>query len=214
MTVSKIQRLAPWLTVLVSALALPAQAQNIDAGKSPAQIFSDTCTGCHKSARELRRSSATFLRSHYMTGTQEANAMAGYLAGLPPDARANANQRRTGAAPAQAAPQPAAEPRQLPPRAVPPDQAKGSPSQPASKAGRRQPPPPSPQAAEPHPVTAAAAAVPEERSPEVAAVPVAPAAAPMAMPAAPPPMPAVSAAPVVAPAGAKARLLLLEPFEE
>jgi hypothetical protein len=30
-------------------------AQNIDAGKSPAQIFGDTCAGCHKNARELRR---------------------------------------------------------------------------------------------------------------------------------------------------------------
>jgi len=40
-----------------------ADAQgNIDAGKTPAQIFGDTCSACHRSARDLRRASASFLR--------------------------------------------------------------------------------------------------------------------------------------------------------
>ena len=61
---------------------MPAGAQgNIDAGKTPAQIFSDTCAACHRSARELRRPSASFLRTHYTTGSEEAAAMANYLAG-------------------------------------------------------------------------------------------------------------------------------------
>src|SRR5690348_8731213 len=60
-----------------------ADAQgNIDAGKTPAQIFGDTCAGCHRSARELRRASASFLRSHYTAGSDEASAMANYLAGV------------------------------------------------------------------------------------------------------------------------------------
>src|SRR5258705_12583683 len=60
-----------------------ADAQgNIDAGKTPAQIFGDTCAGCHRSARELRRASASFLRSHYTAGSDEAAAMANYLAGV------------------------------------------------------------------------------------------------------------------------------------
>jgi hypothetical protein len=65
-------------------LQIPAaDAQgNIDAGKTPAQIFGDTCAGCHRSARELRRASASFLRSHYTAGSDEAAAMANYLAGV------------------------------------------------------------------------------------------------------------------------------------
>jgi len=60
-----------------------ADAQgNIDAGKTPAQIFGDTCSACHRSARDLRRASASFLRAHYTIGSDEAAAMASYLAGL------------------------------------------------------------------------------------------------------------------------------------
>jgi hypothetical protein len=69
------------LTVVVAA---PADAQgNLDAGKSPAQIFSSTCASCHRSPRELRRAGAGFLRSHYTTGPDEATLMANYLAGNP-----------------------------------------------------------------------------------------------------------------------------------
>jgi hypothetical protein len=69
---------------LAAALQISAaDAQgNIDAGKTPAQIFGDTCAGCHRSARELRRASASFLRSHYTAGSDEAAAMANYLAGV------------------------------------------------------------------------------------------------------------------------------------
>src|SRR5215470_8567547 len=69
---------------LAAALQISAaDAQgNIDAGKTPAQIFGDTCAGCHRSARELRRASASFLRSHYTIGPDEASAMANYLAGV------------------------------------------------------------------------------------------------------------------------------------
>src|SRR5215467_9226629 len=69
---------------LAAALQISAaDAQgNIDAGKTPAQIFGDTCAGCHRSARELRRASAGFLRSHYTAGSDEAAAMANYLAGV------------------------------------------------------------------------------------------------------------------------------------
>jgi cytochrome c551/c552 len=69
---------------LAAALQITAaNAQgNIDAGKTPAQIFGDTCSACHRSARDLRRASASFLRAHYTTGSDEAAAMANYLAGL------------------------------------------------------------------------------------------------------------------------------------
>jgi hypothetical protein len=75
-----------WTVACLAAafLQIPAaDAQgNIDAGKTPAQIFGDTCAGCHRSARELRRASASFLRSHYTAGSDEAAAMANYLAGV------------------------------------------------------------------------------------------------------------------------------------
>jgi hypothetical protein len=80
--------------VAVAAAATSAQAQsNIDAGKSPAQIFSNTCNACHRSARELKPTSAGFLREHYTTGAQEAGAMAAYLASVGSDPRA-VQQRR------------------------------------------------------------------------------------------------------------------------
>jgi len=82
---STVPRLLSW-TVACLAAALQvtaADAQgNIDAGKTPAQIFGDTCSACHRSARDLRRASASFLRSHYTAGSDEAAAMASYLAGL------------------------------------------------------------------------------------------------------------------------------------
>ncbi len=80
------------LTVVL--LAGPGITQgNIDAGKTPAQIFSDTCAACHKRPQELRRPSASFLRQHYTTGSTEASAMAAYLAAVGSDAKA-AEQRK------------------------------------------------------------------------------------------------------------------------
>jgi hypothetical protein len=78
----------------LSAASASAQAQaNLDAGKSPAQIFSNTCNACHRSAREIKRTSPAFLREHYTTGVQEATAMAAYLASVGSDPRA-VQQRR------------------------------------------------------------------------------------------------------------------------
>jgi hypothetical protein len=76
------------LAAVLASLEAGAQTGNLDAGKSPAQIFSTTCSGCHRNARELRRASASFLRSHYTAGREEASAMASYLSGLPAEPRA------------------------------------------------------------------------------------------------------------------------------
>jgi hypothetical protein len=69
------------LTVLATSPAFPQGS--IDAGKSPAQMFADTCSNCHRRPQELRRASASFLRQHYTPGAQEAAAMANYLAAIP-----------------------------------------------------------------------------------------------------------------------------------
>jgi hypothetical protein len=61
-----------------------AQAQNLEAGKSAGQIFSSSCTACHKSARGLLRtvapgSLAGFLREHYTTSPDMAKMLSAYL---------------------------------------------------------------------------------------------------------------------------------------
>jgi mono/diheme cytochrome c family protein len=76
------------LAVFVAGTANPQG--NIDAGKTPAQMFNDTCSACHKRAQALKRgASASFLRQHYMSGAEQASAMAAYLAGLPGDPKAS-----------------------------------------------------------------------------------------------------------------------------
>src|SRR6478735_9469943 len=74
-------------------------AQNLDAGKTPAQLFSSTCSACHSTPRGLLKSVAAgqlpgFLRQHYTTGSEMAGTLAGYLvqsgAGTKVDAPAKA----------------------------------------------------------------------------------------------------------------------------
>jgi hypothetical protein len=64
--------------------AIPADAQNLEAGKAPSQIFSSTCSLCHKSSRGLLKTVAPgslpgFLRQHYTTSTDMAGAMSAYV---------------------------------------------------------------------------------------------------------------------------------------
>lgn len=65
----------------------PGRAQtNIDQGKSPAEIFSQDCATCHKTARGLAsgRSSATlagFLVEHYTSSRDQAASLAAYVMG-------------------------------------------------------------------------------------------------------------------------------------
>lgn len=116
-------RLGPWIVGLAAVLlASPAAAQgNLDAGKSPAQIFSDTCAGCHRSPGQVRRASASFLRSHYTTGSEEASSMARYLANVPVDRRPPPGQQKKNASPKET-PTEAAAAR----RGEPKEQAKGN----------------------------------------------------------------------------------------
>jgi hypothetical protein len=124
-----VRRSAPWvagvLGILVASSALPQG--NIDAGKSPAQLFADTCSNCHRRPSELKRgASASFLRQHYTPGAQEAAAMAGYLAGIPADPRAGKDKDKAKASPqekekAKTQPQQQAQDR-------PPERPKGQPA--------------------------------------------------------------------------------------
>jgi hypothetical protein len=74
-----------WATVVLSVIvAAPAGAQNLEAGKSPSQIFSGTCALCHKGPRGLLKSVPPgslpgFLRQHYTTSSDMAAAMSAYV---------------------------------------------------------------------------------------------------------------------------------------
>jgi hypothetical protein len=61
-----------------------AAQENLDAGKSPSQLFAGTCNACHKSPRGLLRtvpasSLSSFLRQHYTTSPAMAGVLATYL---------------------------------------------------------------------------------------------------------------------------------------
>src|SRR3979411_3390884 len=75
------------VTLLIGCLAaIPAQAQNLEAGKSPSQIFAGTCNACHKSPRGLLKtvpagSLPGFLRQHYTTSGDMASLLSAFLVG-------------------------------------------------------------------------------------------------------------------------------------
>jgi hypothetical protein len=61
-----------------------AQATNLEAGKSPSQIFAGTCNVCHKSPRGLLKTMSAgalpgFLRQHYTTSPDMAGLLSSYL---------------------------------------------------------------------------------------------------------------------------------------
>ncbi len=61
-----------------------AQATNLEAGKSPSQIFAGTCNACHKSPRGLLKTVSPgslpgFLREHYTTSSDMASLLASFL---------------------------------------------------------------------------------------------------------------------------------------
>jgi len=73
------------VTLLICCFAaIPVQAQNLEAGKSPSQIFAGTCSACHKSPRGLLKtvpagSLPGFLRQHYTTSSDMASLLSAFL---------------------------------------------------------------------------------------------------------------------------------------
>jgi hypothetical protein len=67
-------------------LGVPLRAQeNLDSGKSPAQLFASDCVVCHKSPQGLAAKGGgmlgleSFLRQHYTASRESAAAIAKYL---------------------------------------------------------------------------------------------------------------------------------------
>src|SRR5882757_1016941 len=75
------------VTLLIGCFAAGsahAQATNLEAGKTPSQIFAGTCNACHKSPRGLLKnvpasSLQGFLRQHYTTSSDMASVLASFL---------------------------------------------------------------------------------------------------------------------------------------
>jgi hypothetical protein len=73
------------VTLLIGCFAaIPVRAQNLEAGKSPSQIFAGTCNACHKSPRGLLKtvqpgSLPGFLRQHYTTSSEMASLLSAFL---------------------------------------------------------------------------------------------------------------------------------------
>jgi hypothetical protein len=96
--------------------AAPVRAQNLEAGKSPSQIFGGTCAACHKSPRGLLKTVAPgslpgFLRQHYTTSSEMASVLSAYLV-----SSGAADTRYIGSQPKQAKDakqEPAGQPTQL-----------------------------------------------------------------------------------------------------
>jgi hypothetical protein len=123
-----------------AAASAAGNAQNLDAGKTPAQMFADTCVVCHRSARTLGRVTAAFLRQHYMTGYEEASAMANYLTGVPGADARNAQPKRPPANVGTVAVEPARQqPKEQPKQQAAVEQSKAGQSGQAQARGRRPP---------------------------------------------------------------------------
>jgi hypothetical protein len=126
------------VTLLAGCLAAGsahAQATNLEAGKSPSQIFAGTCTICHKSPRGLLKtvpasSLPGFLRQHYTTSSDMASVLSSYLVSNgATDMRYQAKQAKDGKQDAK----PEAKPAAAQPDAAPDHM---------DRFGRRQPRPP------------------------------------------------------------------------
>src|SRR5947209_1731858 len=111
---SRALSLATVMLLIGGFAAAPVRAQNLEAGKSPSQIFAGTCTACHKGARGLLKTVAPgslpgFLRQHYTTSSQMASVLSSYLVsngaadtryvGQPKQGRDGQPEARPGAAP-------------------------------------------------------------------------------------------------------------------
>ena len=81
---SRALSLATVILLIGGFAAAPVRAQNLEAGKSPSQIYSGTCAACHKSPRGLLKtvgqgSLPGFLRQHYTTSSEMASVLSAYL---------------------------------------------------------------------------------------------------------------------------------------
>jgi hypothetical protein len=174
---SRALSLATVMLLIGGFAAAPVRAQNLEAGKSPSQIFGGTCAACHKSPRGLLKTVAPgslpgFLRQHYTTSSEMASVLSAYLV-----SSGAADTRYIGSQPKQAkdaTQEPAGQPTQLdrygrPIRRAPTQEAArpdadGRVTEPGGRAGRNRLA--NPEAAKPAGEGQTPAAAAEERGPD------------------------------------------------
>jgi hypothetical protein len=174
---SRALSLATVMLLIGGFAAAPVRAQNLEAGKSPSQIFGGTCAACHKSPRGLLKTVAPgslpgFLRQHYTTSSEMASVLSAYLV-----SNGAADTRYTGSPPKQAkdaTQEPSGQPTQLdrygrPIRRAPTQEAArpdadGRVTEPGGRQGRNRPA--NPEAAKPAGEGQTPAAAAEERGPD------------------------------------------------
>src|SRR5580765_5136860 len=81
---SRALSLATVMLLIGGFAAAPVRAENLEAGKSPSQIFAGTCAACHKGMRGLLKTVAPgslpgFLRQHYTTSSEMAGMLSAYV---------------------------------------------------------------------------------------------------------------------------------------
>lgn len=138
------------VTILIGCLmaGVVGAQENLDAGKSPSQIFSSTCSACHKSPRGLLRNTSAsslpgFLRQHYTTGSEMARVLSGYLiSNGAADPRYQAKEQPRQRDPGRR--QPAAAAPQDPSEAAPPQRPSGRQGRDSRRYARPQTPEASP----------------------------------------------------------------------
>jgi hypothetical protein len=182
------------LGALVVLASGAAQAENLDAGKSPSALFASSCAACHSSPRGLAKGRGnsglvSFLQEHYTSGPQTAAALAAYLVanpGSPPRGKQEPAGRAAATPPEGAAKQahppptttmrPDAMVEPVDPRRSGQDATKGKGKRqqtkqeaPAPAASASEPPPAAPAAPAPPPAAPVAAAPPPPDQPAFSA---------------------------------------------
>ena len=84
---------------VAALLGSAARAENLDAGKSGARLFADSCATCHRSAKGLtkgrfRLTLYFFLQQHYASNSSSAWELSSYLESI--DAGAKPKSRGAG----------------------------------------------------------------------------------------------------------------------
>ena len=91
----------PLLATAIGTLGLVSGVgaqENLDRGKTPAQLFASDCSICHKSPQGLARAGGlfgldSFLRTHYTASRESAGAIANYLKSIDTGPAGRATRR-------------------------------------------------------------------------------------------------------------------------
>jgi len=93
---------------ILALLMGPARTQeNLDSGKTPAQLYASDCAICHKTARGLSKAGGPFglqgfLREHYTASREAAAAIAAYVTAMDQGAPAPERAAKRGGKPKEA----------------------------------------------------------------------------------------------------------------